>query len=145
MTDEHIPPGVDNTVPSPARMYDYLLGGTANYEVDRVAAEKVRARMPDLEDAAWANRGFLQRATRWLAERGVRQFVDIGAGLPTRNNTHDAAQAVAPAARACCTSTTIRWSACMRTPCSPARPAPRSSPRTSASPRRFSSTPKPSG
>ncbi|MGP4026365.1 SAM-dependent methyltransferase [Actinomadura sp. 3N407] len=96
---EQAPPGVDITVPSPARMYDYILGGTANYEVDRKAAEAVRAQMPELEDAAWANRGFLQRSVRWIAERGVRQFIDIGAGLPTMNNTHDAAQAVAPDAR----------------------------------------------
>lgn len=96
---EQAPPGVDATVPSPARMYDYILGGTDNYDVDRKAAEAVRKDMPDLEDAAWANRGFLQRAVRRLAELGVRQFVDIGAGLPTRNNTHDAAQAVAPDAR----------------------------------------------
>ncbi|TDD72776.1 hypothetical protein E1293_32505 [Actinomadura darangshiensis] len=96
---EQAPPGVDTTVPSPARMYDYILGGTENYEVDRTAAEAVRANMPDLEDAAWANRGFLQRSVRWLAQQGIRQFVDVGAGLPTRNNTHDAAQAVAPDAR----------------------------------------------
>ncbi|MEO3828229.1 SAM-dependent methyltransferase [Actinomadura sp. B10D3] len=96
---EKAPPGVDTTVPSPARMYDYILGGTENYEVDRKAAEAVRTNMPDLEDAAWANRGFLQRSVRWLAEQGIRQFVDIGAGLPTRNNTHEAAQAVAPDTR----------------------------------------------
>ncbi|GAA4238403.1 SAM-dependent methyltransferase [Actinomadura meridiana] len=96
---EQVPPGVDITVPSPARMYDYFLGGTENFEVDRVAAEKVRQSMPEAEDAAWANRGFLQRAVRWLAQQGVRQFIDIGAGLPTRNNTHDAAQTVEPDAR----------------------------------------------
>ncbi|WP_433475918.1 SAM-dependent methyltransferase [Spirillospora sp. CA-142024] len=96
---EQAPPGVDITRPSPARMYDYILGGTENYEIDRKAAETVRASMPDLEDAAWANRGFLQRSVRWLAEQGIRQFIDIGAGLPTRNNTHEAAQAVAPDAR----------------------------------------------
>lgn len=96
---EQAPPGVDITVPSPARMYDYILGGTDNYEVDRTAVEAVRAKMPELEDAAWANRGFLQRSVRWLAEQGIRQFIDIGAGLPTMNNTHDAAQAVAPDAR----------------------------------------------
>jgi O-methyltransferase involved in polyketide biosynthesis len=96
---EKAPPGVDITTPSPARMYDYILGGTENYEIDRKAAEAVRANMPDLEDAAWANRGFLQRSVRWLAEQGIRQFVDVGAGLPTRNNTHDAAQAVAADAR----------------------------------------------
>ncbi|NKZ03490.1 SAM-dependent methyltransferase [Actinomadura latina] len=96
---EQAPPGVDATVPSPARMYDYILGGSANYTVDREAVEKVRAHMPDLEDAAWANRGFLQRSVRWLAEHGIRQFIDIGAGLPTGNNTHDAVQKIAPDAR----------------------------------------------
>ncbi|GAA1790823.1 SAM-dependent methyltransferase [Actinomadura chokoriensis] len=96
---EQAPPGVDGTVPSPARMYDYILGGSANFAVDREAVERVRAQMPDLEDAAWANRGFLQRSVRWLAEQGVRQFIDIGAGLPTGNNTHDAVQKVAPDAR----------------------------------------------
>ena len=96
---EQAPPGVDITIPSPARMYDYYLGGKDNYEVDRKAAEAIREKMPELEDAAWANRGFLQRSVRWLAEHGVRQFLDIGAGLPTMNNTHDAAQAVAPDAK----------------------------------------------
>ena len=96
---EQAPPGVDITVPSPARMYDYILGGTDNFEIDRKAVEAVRAQMPELEDAAWANRGFLQRSVRWLAQQGVRQFIDVGAGLPTMNNTHDAAQAVAPDAR----------------------------------------------
>ncbi|TDC65842.1 hypothetical protein E1200_17695 [Actinomadura sp. GC306] len=96
---EQAPPGVDITIPSPARMYDYILGGTDNFEVDRQAVETVRKQMPELADAAWANRGFLQRAVRWLAMQGVRQFIDIGAGLPTMNNTHDAAQAVAPDAR----------------------------------------------
>ncbi|MFA1541427.1 SAM-dependent methyltransferase [Actinomadura monticuli] len=96
---EQAPPGVDSTVPSPARMYDYILGGKANFEVDREAVKTVRAHMPDLEDAAWANRGFLQRSVAWLADQGIRQFIDIGAGLPTGNNTHDAVQKVAPDAR----------------------------------------------
>ncbi|GGT71002.1 SAM-dependent methyltransferase [Actinomadura citrea] len=96
---EQAPPGVDTTVPTPARMYDYYLGGTDNFEVDRAAAEKVLVNMPEAGDTAWANRGFLQRSVRWLALRGIRQFIDIGAGLPTMNNTHDAAQAVASDAR----------------------------------------------
>lgn len=96
---EQAPPGVDVTVPSVARMYDYFLGGTDNFEVDRVAGEKIRANMPEAMDTAWANRGFLQRSVRWLAENGIRQFIDVGAGLPTMNNTHDAAQAAAPDAR----------------------------------------------
>lgn len=96
---ENVPAGVDPHVPSPARIYDYILGGTANYPADREVAEKLRQIMPDMVDTAWANRGFLQRAVKWLAEQGIRQFIDIGAGLPTGNNTHDAVQAVAPDAR----------------------------------------------
>jgi S-adenosyl methyltransferase len=96
---ELVPPGVDASVPSPARLYDYYLGGTNNFQVDRDAAERMRLVMPELSDAAWANRGFHQRAARWIAEHGVRQFIDIGSGLPTRGNTHEAVQQVAPAAR----------------------------------------------
>jgi hypothetical protein len=97
---EQVPAGVDPTIPSPARMYDYMLGGTHNLQVDRDATERFRAQMPDLEDAAWANRGFHGRATRWMAsERGVRQFIDIGSGLPTQHNTHETAQAAASDAR----------------------------------------------
>ncbi|HEX9033083.1 MAG TPA: SAM-dependent methyltransferase [Streptosporangiaceae bacterium] len=94
---EHVPDGVDPTRPSPARMYDYMLGGTHNFQIDRDATERFRAQMPDLYDAAWANRGFHGRAIRWMAiEHGIRQFVDIGSGLPTQNNTHEVAEAVAP-------------------------------------------------
>lgn len=95
-----VPPGVDPTTPSPARLYDYYLGGTNNYEADRTAAEKLRANLPDLADAAWANRGFHQRAARWMArEHRIRQFIDIGAGLPTQENTHDAVRKEVPDAR----------------------------------------------
>jgi S-adenosyl methyltransferase len=94
-----IPPGVDTSTPSPARLYDYYLGGTSNFEADRVAAEHIRARMPELSDAAWANRGFHQRAARWLAaQRGISQFIDIGSGLPTVGNTHDVVRKVNPEA-----------------------------------------------
>lgn len=97
---ERMPVGVDLSRPTPARLYDYYLGGTNNFAVDRAAAEKIRARMPELKDAAWANRRFHQRAARWMAaERGVRQFIDIGSGLPTSDNTHHAVQRVYPAAR----------------------------------------------
>jgi hypothetical protein len=95
-----VPPGIDPETPSPARLYDYYLGGVDNFRADRDAAEKIRARMPELADAAWANRGFHQRAARWLADfHGIRQFLDIGAGLPTQNNTHQAVQKTAPDAR----------------------------------------------
>ena len=96
---ERIPAGVDPTVPSPARLYDYYLGGQNNFPVDRDAAEKMRALMPELSDAAWANRGFHQRAARWMAAHGVRQFIDVGSGLPTKGNTHEAVQKVVQGAR----------------------------------------------
>jgi hypothetical protein len=95
-----VPPGVDPTTPVPARLYDYYLGGTTNFEADRDAAEKLRANLPELTDAAWANRGFHQRAARWMAaEHGIRQFLDIGSGLPTQGNTHEAVATGAPGAR----------------------------------------------
>ncbi|MEP7026241.1 MAG: SAM-dependent methyltransferase, partial [Actinomycetota bacterium] len=88
---EQAPPGVDPTAPTPARLYDYYLGGTSNFAVDRAAAEQLRASLPELTDAAWANRGFHQRAARWMAnEHGIRQFIDLGSGLPTQGNTHEA-------------------------------------------------------
>jgi hypothetical protein len=101
MTEAEQPPaGVDLSRPSPARMYDYMLGGTHNFQVDRDATELFRAQMPDLEDAAWANRGFHGRAARWMAAiPGIRQFIDIGSGLPTQSNTHEAVHAVAAHAR----------------------------------------------
>jgi hypothetical protein len=94
-----VPPGVDPTRPSPARLYDYFLGGTNNLPVDREAAEKLRAAVPDVVDGMWANRGFHGRATVWMAGHGIRQFIDIGSGLPTQNNTHQAVHRVAPDAR----------------------------------------------
>jgi hypothetical protein len=76
--------------PTSAGMYDFYLGGTAHSPADRAAAEKITELMPEIPDGAWANRGFLQRAvTRMAADFGIRQFLDIGAGLPTQRNTHD--------------------------------------------------------
>jgi hypothetical protein len=95
-----VPEGVDPTRPSPARLYDYYLGGTHNYEADRQAAEQIRQGMPELADAAWANRGFHGRAAVWMAaSQGIGQFIDVGSGLPTQNNTHQAVRRVAPDAR----------------------------------------------
>jgi len=97
--DPRIPPGVDPTKPSAARVYDYVLGGVHNFPIDREAAERIRAHSPDLEDAAWVNRGFHQRAARWLAaEQGIRQFIDIGSGLPAQGSTHGVVQQVIPGA-----------------------------------------------
>lgn len=83
-----------------ARIYDFLLGGRDNNEEDRLAAEQVLNVIPDAAVAAWDNREFLGRAVRFLAsEAGIRQFIDIGTGLPTRGNVHSVAQQCAPAAR----------------------------------------------
>ena len=95
-----VPPGVDPAVPSPARLYDYYLGGSINFPADRQAAELIRKDLPEISDMAWSNRGFHQRAAKWLAaDGGISQFIDIGSGLPTQGNTHQVVRAVAPDAR----------------------------------------------
>ncbi|NUR02444.1 MAG: SAM-dependent methyltransferase [Streptomyces sp.] len=100
MTDQGFPAEeIDTSRPHPARMYDYYLGGWDNYEVDREAAQKVIDLLPDIIPAARANRDFLGRAVRFLAEGGVRQFIDIGTGIPTSPNTHEVAHAVSPEIR----------------------------------------------
>jgi S-adenosyl methyltransferase len=88
------PAGVDETKPSPARVYDYLLGGKTNFPADQLMGEKMKERAPELVDSAWANRGFHQRAAKWIAEQGIHQFIDIGPGLPTVGNTHEVVQKV---------------------------------------------------
>jgi O-methyltransferase involved in polyketide biosynthesis len=80
---------IDATVPNVARMYDYYLGGYHNFAADREAAEKVLAIFPDTPAAARTNRRFMRRAVRHLAAAGIRQFLDIGAGLPTQGNVHE--------------------------------------------------------
>src|SRR5215467_13299759 len=96
--EQRVPPGVDPSRPSPARVYDYLLGGVNNFAADRDTAELMTSMAPELVDAAFANRGFHQRAAKWIAEQGVRQFIDIGSGLPTVGNTHEVVRRVAPGA-----------------------------------------------
>jgi S-adenosyl methyltransferase len=92
--------GLDITVPNVARIYDYLLGGKDNFEADRAAAEKILAAIPGGPGPARMNRTFLGRVVRFLAaERGIRQFLDIGSGLPTASNVHEIAQQVSPDAR----------------------------------------------
>ncbi|MFJ4657257.1 SAM-dependent methyltransferase [Nocardia sp. NPDC088792] len=93
------PEGVDMSRPSPARMYDALLGGSHNFEVDRQAAEAGKALVPDLPRLALSNRAFLRRAVRFLVDSGVRQFLDIGSGIPTAGNVHEVAQAIDPECR----------------------------------------------
>ncbi len=91
--------GIDATKPSVARMYDYYLGGKDNYRVDREAVERVARAMPEIRRLAQENRAFLRRAVRFMTRQGIRQFIDIGAGLPTAGNTHEIAQEIAPEAR----------------------------------------------
>ncbi len=93
-------PAIDTSVAHPARVYDYWLGGKDNFAADREAAERVLAVIPGLRWRIQANRRFLARAVRYLAgEAGIRQFLDIGTGIPSANNTHQVAQEVAPDAR----------------------------------------------
>ncbi|MEU7915859.1 SAM-dependent methyltransferase [Microbispora bryophytorum] len=90
---------VDPGTPSVARMYDYYLGGKDNFAADRQAAEKIISILPNAREVARANRAFLVRAVRHLARSGIRQFLDIGTGLPTQENVHQVAQAEAPESR----------------------------------------------
>jgi S-adenosyl methyltransferase len=80
-------------------MYDYLLGGTFNEEVDRTAVDQLLAGLPEISDGAEANRGFLRRSARYMAEAGIDQFLDLGSGLPTENNTDEVVHRVNPRAR----------------------------------------------
>ena len=90
------PEGIDLTRPSAARIYDYWLGGTHNFAVDREIARGVTAAVPDTAQIMQANRAFLHRAVRYLVERGIRQFLDLGSGIPTLGNVHEEAQKAAP-------------------------------------------------
>jgi len=94
-----LPTEIDTSRPHPARTYDYFLGGKDNFAADREVAEKVIAGWPAIRLGVRENRKFLARAVSYLAgEAGIRQFLDIGTGLPTANNTHEVAQAVTPSA-----------------------------------------------
>ena len=91
---------IDTTVPHSARIWNYWLGGKDNYEIDRMAGDEYAKVFPGIVDVARASRQFLTRTIRYLAgEAGVRQFLDVGTGLPTADNTHQVAQQVAPEAR----------------------------------------------
>ena len=93
-------PGFDTSVAHQARMYNYWLGGKDNFAADREAAEEALAAYPGMANLARANRAFLGRLIRYLAgEAGIRQFLDIGTGIPTASNTHQVAQEVAPECR----------------------------------------------
>jgi hypothetical protein len=96
---DHVPPEIDTTQPSVARVYDAILGGKDNFAVDRAVAHEAVKAMSDGGNGARLNRAALGRAVRYMAGHGVRQFLDLGSGLPTVQNTHQIAQAVDPAAR----------------------------------------------
>jgi hypothetical protein len=87
-----VPAGVDRDKPSQARVYDVHLGGRHNFEADRRVAAQVTARMPELPTVLRANRDFLRRSVQHLVDQGVRQFLDLGSGIPTNGNVHDVAQ-----------------------------------------------------
>ncbi|MEV4141605.1 SAM-dependent methyltransferase [Dactylosporangium sp. NPDC049742] len=96
---EWVPDGVDITTPNAARVYDHALGGFHNFEVDRRFAEDAERAWPGVIQLAHDNRAFLGRVVRWLAGNGIRQFLDIGSGIPTLGNVHEVAQYAAADAR----------------------------------------------
>jgi SAM-dependent methyltransferase len=96
---EWAPSSIDIERPSAARMYDYYLGGSHNFAADRQAAEQVIAVLPDTRLVAQSNRAFLQRCVTYLAGAGIRQFLDIGSGIPTLGNVHEVAERSAPGSR----------------------------------------------
>jgi len=94
-----VPHGVNSAIPNVARIYDYFLGGKDNFAADRAAAAKIAEAAPDVVQRTRENRAFLGRAVRFLADAGVRQFLDLGTGLPTQDNVHQVAQRLIPHAR----------------------------------------------
>src|SRR5712691_9792650 len=97
--DRHPSRSLNALVPSTARVYDYWLGGKGNFPVDRDLADRLRQVSPDSCRLARENRAFLTRAARFVARSGIRQFLDIGSGLPTSPNVHEVARQVVPDAR----------------------------------------------
>ncbi|WP_374984702.1 SAM-dependent methyltransferase [Streptomyces fradiae] len=93
------PPGIDLSVPSVSRIYDYYLGGSHNFEVDREAARRAMEFLPGLPKIMQANRAFMRRAVRHAVGEGVTQFLDVGSGIPTFGNVHEVARQAAPDAR----------------------------------------------
>ncbi|GAA1883778.1 SAM-dependent methyltransferase [Asanoa iriomotensis] len=93
------PPDIDLSRPNAARMYDFFLGGAHNFDADRRAALAVLEVAPQVRDAAWANRRFLRRAVQYALDQGIRQFLDLGSGIPTRGNVHDIVQVAHPDGR----------------------------------------------
>ncbi len=116
------PPKLDISVPHSARVWNYWLGGKDHYPADRMVGDQVMAMFPDITRLARADRAFLGRAVRYLAgEAGIRQFLDVGTGLPTADNTHQVAQAIAPESRIVYVDNDPLVLV-QPAPCSPARP-----------------------
>jgi hypothetical protein len=98
--EQHVPPGIDPSKPSIARAYDVILGGKDNFAIDRAVIAEICKIVPQLPESAIFNREILSRGVRYLVEEaGIRQFMDLGSGLPSRENTHEVAQRYAPDAR----------------------------------------------
>ncbi|TNM26840.1 SAM-dependent methyltransferase [Streptomyces sedi] len=93
------PQGIDLSVPSVSRVYDYYLGGSHNFEVDRITARRALEAFPGIPKIVQANRAFMRRAVRYAVECGVTQFLDIGSGIPTFGSVHEVARQAAPDAR----------------------------------------------
>lgn len=99
-SNERGPAKLHTTVAHTARIWNYWLGGKDNYAADRVVGDQIRGFLPDIVASALADRAFLGRVVRYLVEEaGIRQFLDIGTGLPTAGNIHEIAQAIAPECR----------------------------------------------
>ena len=100
MATQQMPPEIDTTVPQSARVYDYWLGGKDNFPADRALGDAIAEQVPTIRTQVRGQRAFLGRAVRYLAgEAGIRQFLDIGTGIPTAGNVHDVAQKLAPESR----------------------------------------------
>lgn len=98
-TRDWVPAGIDTSSPNIARVYDYWLGGRHNFETDRTTADYIERTLPWVRQSARLNRAFLGRAVRFMLARGIRQFLDLGAGIPTVGNVHEIAQLEDPEAR----------------------------------------------
>ncbi|MGI5155306.1 SAM-dependent methyltransferase [Microbispora sp. CA-102843] len=99
MTAEPAPRGVDPTIPNAARMYDYFLGGKDNFQADRDLANLVLSVLPETKEGTRQNRRLIGRIVRYLVDQGIRQFLDLGSGLPAQDNVHEVAHRFAPDAR----------------------------------------------
>ena len=97
--EAHLPTGIDPNRPSAARIYDALLGGTHNFAADRAVADRACELVPEVPDVVRENRAFLRRAVRFATARGVRQFLDLGSGIPANGNVHEVAREAQPDAR----------------------------------------------